>query len=203
MVSATDIETRPAVSRLARAVTEVFAPAVLAAVMPLIIAVDAASSWAAGLGWGLLAVLFSSAIPYGIIHLGVRRGTLTDHHIGVREQRRKPLIYGLLSVLAGLTALIVLDAPRPLTAMVLVMFAVLLTVTLISQVWKLSAHAAVSAGAASVLIAVFGPALAATFVVVALIGCSRVRLGDHTAGQVIAGAVAGTLIATPTFVLLA
>lgn len=203
MVSATNVETSPAADRLARAVTEGFAPAVWAAAMPLIVAVHAASSWVVGLGWGLLAVLFSAVVPYAIIHLGVRRGTLTDRHIGVREQRRKPLIYGLLSVLVGLGALTVLDAPRALVAMVVVMFAVLLAVTLVNQVWKLSAHTAVSAGSAGVLIAVFGPALAAAFAVVALIGWSRVRLGDHTAGQVVAGTATGVLIAVPTFGLLA
>ncbi|WP_025618929.1 hypothetical protein [Salinispora cortesiana] len=68
--------------------------------MPLAVAHTAgAPSWIAGLGWGLLAVLFGSLVPYGIIYFGVRRGTLTDHHIGVREQRHKPLGYGLLSVL--------------------------------------------------------------------------------------------------------
>ena len=127
--------TRTPADRLARAATELFAPAVWAAGMPIVIALDAtAPTWARGLGWGLLAVLFSSVVPYGIIWIGVRRGTLTDHHIGVREQRRKPLLYGLLSVLAGLAALTALGAPRPLVAMVSVMFAVLLGVTAINQV---------------------------------------------------------------------
>jgi membrane-associated phospholipid phosphatase len=198
-----EVATRTTPNALARTVTEVFAPAVWAAAMPLIIAVHVtAPSWVTGLGWGLLAVLFCSAIPYGIIAIGVRRGKLTDHHIGVREQRRMPLVYGLLSVLAGLAALGLLGAPRRLVAMVVVMFAVLLIVTAINQAWKLSAHAAVSAGSASVLIVVFGPILAVALLLVALVGWSRVQLRDHTAGQVITGAAAGVLIAVPTFVLL-
>ena len=188
---------------VARVVTEVFAPAVWAALMPLAVAIHAtAPSWAAGLGWGLLAVLFSAVVPYGIIYFGVRRGKLTDHHISVREQRRLPLVYGLLSVLAGLAALILLGAPRPLIAMVVVMFAVLLVTTAINQVWKLSAHAAVSAGSVGVLVSVFGPALLVAFLVVALVGWSRVRLEDHTVGQVVAGTVVGLLTAVPTFLTL-
>jgi membrane-associated phospholipid phosphatase len=50
-----------------------------------------------------------------------------------------------------------------------------------------------------VLVLVFGPGLLAAFLVVALVAWSRVRLRDHTVGQVVAGAVAGTLIAVPTF----
>ncbi|MFF5175411.1 phosphatase PAP2 family protein [Micromonospora sp. NPDC000089] len=191
-------------TRAARVVTEIFAPAVFAAVMPLIIALHStAPAVLTGLGWAALAILFCSVIPYGIIWLGVRRGRLTDHHIGVREQRRMPLVYGMLSVLGGLFLLVLAGAPRPLIAMVVVMFAVLLVVTAINQVWKLSAHAAVAAGSVSVLIIVFGPALIPALALVALVGWSRVRLGDHLTSQVIAGALAGIVIAVPTFLLLA
>ncbi|MEU7673609.1 hypothetical protein AB0C42_02200 [Micromonospora taraxaci] len=136
--------------------------------MPLIIALHStAPAVMTVLGWALLAILFCSVVPYAVIWVGVRRGRLTDHHIGVREQRRRPLVYGLLSVLVGLAVLVVLaGAPRP-------------------------------------LVAVFGPALIPSLAIVVLVGWSRVRLGDHTIGQVVAGALAGILIAVPTFVLLA
>ncbi|MGC4897275.1 hypothetical protein [Micromonospora sp. DT31] len=155
-----------------------------------------------GLGWSLLAILFCSAIPYVVIWVGVRRGRLTDHHIGVREQRRMPLVYGLLSVLVGLAVLVLAGTPRPLIPMVVVMFAVLLIVTAINRVWKPSAHAAVAAGSISVLVIAFGPALVPSLALVALVGWSRLRLGDHTTRQVVAGALAGILLAVPTIVLL-
>ena len=204
MPAAIDLPARTTADRVAGVATEVFAPAVFAAAMPLIIALHStAPAIGVGVGWALLAILFSSVIPYGIIWLGVRRGRLTDHHIGVREQRRRPLVYGLLSVLAGLSVLILLGAPRPLIAMVVVMFAVLLIVTAINQAWKLSAHAAVTAGSMGVLVIVFGPALIPSLALVALVGWSRVRLGDHTVGQVVAGASAGLIIAVPAFLVLA
>ncbi|MEJ3742930.1 hypothetical protein WEI85_06545 [Actinomycetes bacterium KLBMP 9797] len=86
------------VTRVARVITEVFAPAVLAATMPIVVALTAAPTLAAGLGWGALAALFSAVIPYGVIRYGVWRGTLTDHHMARREQRRRPLLWGLASV---------------------------------------------------------------------------------------------------------
>jgi membrane-associated phospholipid phosphatase len=193
---------RPLAGRAARILTEVFAPAVLAAAMPLIIALHVSRSVAVGLGWGLLAALFSSVIPYGVIWLGVRRGQLTDHHIGVREQRRKPLVLGLASVLIGLAVLTVAGAPRQLVAMVVVMFVVLLVVTAINQRWKLSAHAAVAAGSVTVLVLAFGPALLVTALVVLAVGWSRVQLRDHTPAQVAAGALAGVMLAIALFVPL-
>lgn len=187
--------------RFARFVTETFAPAVWAGVMPIVIAVHATANLAAGLGWGLPAALFSAVIPYGIIWLGVRRGQLTDHHIGRREQRRRPLLLGLASVLVGLVVLALLGAPRELIAMVVVMFVVGLGGTIVNHYWKLSVHTAVSAGSTAVLIIVFGPWLWLGAALVALIGWSRVRLGDHTVPQVLAGTVVGAGLAAVTFSL--
>ncbi|MDM4723335.1 phosphoesterase PA-phosphatase [Micromonospora sp. WMMA1363] len=188
--------------RVARIVTEVFAPALLAAAMPIVIGVTSDLPISTGFGWALVGALFCSVIPNTLIWWGVHRGRLTDHHIRVRQQRRTPLIYGLLSVLVGLALMIGLGAPRPVTAMIVVMFALGLAVTAANLVWKLSIHAAVTAGSAAVLVIEFGPALLVSALVVALVGWSRVRLRDHTVAQVIAGTVVGLLVAVPTFLLL-
>lgn len=174
----------------------------LSAAMPLVIALHATDRVVTGAGWGLLAITFSSLIPYAIIRVGVHRGHLTDHHIGVREQRRVPLLLGLVSVLVGLALLVLLDGPRQLTALVAAMLVGLLGVAVVNQVWKLSAHAAVAAGSATVLAMVFGPVLLLAGLPVALVGWSRVRLGDHTAGQVVAGAALGAVLTAATFGLI-
>ncbi|GIJ26631.1 hypothetical protein Vqi01_17930 [Micromonospora qiuiae] len=195
---------RAASYRLARITTEVFAPAVFAAVLPMVIAVHAtAPAVVAGLGWGALAVLFCSVVPYGIIWLGVRRGQLTDHHIGVRAQRRRPLLHGMASVLAGLVLLVLLGAPRPLVALVVAMFAVVAGVAAVNQVWKLSAHAAICAASVTALIYVLGPAAVPLLALIGLVGWSRVRLAAHSVSQVIAGTVLGPLVGAPAFILLA
>ena len=49
--------------------------------------------------------------------------------------------------------------------------------------WKISVHAAIAAGAATVLLLVFGPALLAVWPLVAVIAWSRVQVGDHTAAR--------------------
>ena len=205
VTAATDVDhpTRSITHRAAKVVTETFAPAVLAALMPLIIALHVSADLLTGLGWAALAVFFSAVIPFGVILLGVRRGQLTDHHIGRREQRRKPLLLGLVSVVTGLTLLIVLGAPRELVAMVVVIFGVVLILTVVNMFWKLSGHAAVASGSASVLVIMFGPALLAAFVAVAAVGWSRVVLRAHTTTQVITGTIAGILIATPAYLLVA
>jgi hypothetical protein len=204
--STTDTEASPrsrtGLDRLARALTEVFAPAVLAAAMPLVVALHTAGGLGAGLAWGLLAALFSAVIPYGVILFGVRRGRLTDRHIGRREQRRGPLLIGLASVLVGVLALALAGAPRQLVTLVIGMFLVLLMVTAINHWWKLSAHAAVAAASTALLVLLFGPVLLVAVPVLLAVGWSRVRLGDHTAAQVAAGLLTGAALALGIFAVL-
>jgi hypothetical protein len=183
--------------------TEAFAPAVLAAVLPLVLALHAVPDPVVGLGWAALTILFCSAIPYAIIRLGVRRGQLTDHHIVIREQRRRPLALSLASVVCGLILLAALGAPRFVVGMVAVMLAMLVTVAAVNLRWKLSAHTAVATGSATVMALAFGPALLVAFAVAAGVGWSRVELRHHTPGQVLVGAVAGALVTGAGYLLVA
>jgi hypothetical protein len=189
-------------ARLARALTEVFAPAVLAAVLPVVIGLHTASSPLRGLGWGLLASLFCAIIPYAMILRGVRRGRLSDRHIGERAQRTGPLLFGLGSVLVGLALLLATHAPRELVALIVASFAGGAVATAINHFWKSSIHAGVAAASSVVLVVVYGPALLAGTLVVAAVGWSRVRLRDHTVAQVLVGAAVGAVIAGVVFGLL-
>jgi hypothetical protein len=193
---------RTPVDRLARWLTEVFAPPVLVAVLPLVIGAHAGRTAESGLAFGLLGTLFTAVIPYSIIMYGVLRGRLSDRHIGVREQRTRPLALGLGSVLVGIALLVGLGAPRELTALVVAMFVGGLVATVINHFWKLSVHASVAAGSVLVLVLAFGPAMWASAVVVVATGWSRVRLRDHTTWQVLAGVVVGAVVSGVVFGLL-
>jgi membrane-associated phospholipid phosphatase len=82
------------------------------------------------------------------------------------------------------------------------MLAGLVASTLVTLVWKVSFHAAVVAGAAVVLVAVFGPALAVLAPLVALVGWSRVASGDHSPAQVVVGVLLGAAVSATVFPLL-
>ncbi|MEV4540275.1 phosphoesterase PA-phosphatase [Micromonospora echinaurantiaca] len=189
-------------ARLARIVTEVTAPAVLVSVLTIVIGWHSSQGAGRGLAWGLLATLFVTGIPFAYILGGVRRGRLTDHHVGVREQRRVPLLFGLCSVAAGLALLAALGAPRPVLALAAAGVLGLVVAVGVSHWWKLSIHAAVAAGTVVVLVLTFGARLLVTAPLLALVGWSRVRLGDHTVAQVLAGGGLGGLIAGVVFATL-
>ncbi|WP_460777422.1 phosphatase PAP2 family protein [Micromonospora polyrhachis] len=176
------------------------APAVLVTVLFVAVGWHSTEDRLAGLGWGLLAAVFASAIPFAFIVGGVRRGRLTDHHVGVRQQRRTPLLFGLVSVAIGLVLMVVLGAPRPVLALVVTGAIGLVVGVTVGHRWKLSIHTAVAAAAAVIVVLVFGPVLFVAWPVLGLVGWSRIRLGAHTIAQVVAGGVVGGLVAGVVFV---
>jgi membrane-associated phospholipid phosphatase len=192
----------PARRRVARLVTEVLAPAPIVAALLLVVAWRSAPTTTEAMAWGLLAVLFASLLPFLFILRGVWRGRLSDHHVGIRQQRPMPLLVGIASVLIGLALLTAWSAPRDLVALVGAMTVGLVVSLLVTLGWKMSIHTAVAAGAAVILVLVFGPPLLALSPVVGLIGWSRVEIGDHTPAQVVMGAVIGAVVAAGVFSLL-
>ena len=73
-----------------------------------------ADGWA-GLGWGLLAALFTAVLPTVFISYGVRHGRWSDRNVGARRPRLVVLAFITASVAAGLTLLLAASAPRLLT----------------------------------------------------------------------------------------
>lgn len=194
--------TRRWADRFARLGTEALAPWVLSAAMPIVVAVDSAATVRAGVGWGLFAAACSSAAPMARILSGMRLGTITDHHVSRREQRKGVVLFGVAAVTVSLVVAIGWAAPRPLVAMIAVMLAVLLCAGVVNLWWKLSVHTAVGAGSIVVLAIMYGPTMLLATPLLGWVGWSRVHLRAHTVAQVWAGAALGTALAWPLFTLL-
>ena len=182
-------------ARIARAVTELLAPAPTVAVLLLVVAWHSAPTATQAIRWGLLASLFASGVPFLFILLGVRRRRLTDHHVRLRAQRPAPLLVGIVSVLAGLGLLVVTGASRELLALVAAMLVGLLVSLLVTLRWKISIHTAVTAGAVVTLVVEFGWRMLPFALAVGLVGWARVAVGDHNTAQVVAGALLGAAVA--------
>jgi membrane-associated phospholipid phosphatase len=187
---------------LARLITEVLAPAHLVIGLLAVVAWDSAATWASRLLWGAVAATFAGVLPLAYLLRGARQGRWEDQHVGEREKRPAVILVILASVLIGTALLAATGAPRELLALLAAMVAGLLVTLAVTVVWKISVHAAVAAGTVVVLTLVFGPALSILWLLVGLLGWSRVALGDHTVGQVIGGALAGGVVAALVFAWL-
>jgi len=153
----------------------------------------------AGAGWGLLAAFFAAVLPTVFIDYGIRRGRFDDRNVGARRSRLIVLTFITTSVATGLTLLLVLGAPAMLTgylAFMLVSVAVLAVITL---VWKISIHCAVASGSVTILALAYGPLVLVGYLLVGLLGWSRVAVRDHTVWQAIGGSVLGAAAAALAF----
>jgi membrane-associated phospholipid phosphatase len=189
--------------RVARLVGEVLSPPPILVALALVVAWASSPTPAMAVLWGAIAALFASVLPYGLILRGVRRGRLSDRNISLREQRVRFGGVAITSILLGLGVLAAWDAPADMVALLASIAVGVACGWVITLWWKISVHAAIAAGAATVLTLVFGPALLAAWPLVALIAWSRVQVGDHSPAQVLAGVALGLVVNATIFPLLA
>jgi hypothetical protein len=157
----------------------------------------------AGVGWGLLAALFTAVLPTLFISYGVRHGRWNDRNVGARRPRLLVLAFITASVAAGLILLLVLGAPPLLTGYLAFMLASVAVLALVTVVWKISIHCAVASGSVTILALTFGPPVLCGYVLVALLCWARVTVQDHSVAQVVAGSVLGAVAAAGAYALLA
>jgi hypothetical protein len=156
-----------------------------------------------GIGWGLLAALFTALLPTLFISRGVRHGRWSDRNVGARRPRLLVLAFITASVAAGLILLLVLGAPPLLTGYLAFMLASVAVLAAITTVWKISIHCAVASGSVMILALTYGPLVLCGYVLVALLAWARVTVQDHSVAQVIAGSVLGAAAAAVAYALLA
>ena len=188
--------------RVARLVGELLSPPPILAVLALVVAWDSSPTPAMAVVWGGIAAVSASVLPYALILRGVRRGRLTDRNISLRQQRVRFAAVAIASILTGLTVLAAFDAPAEMVALQVSIAVGVACGWVITLWWKISVHAAIAAGAATVLLLVFGLALLVVWPLVALIAWSRVQVGDHTPAQVLAGIALGIVVNATIFPLL-
>jgi membrane-associated phospholipid phosphatase len=164
-----------------------------------LIAIGAHADGLAGAGWGVLAAFFAAVLPTTFIDYGIRRGRFDDRNVGARRPRLVVLAFITASVATGLILLLVLGAPAMLTGYLAFMLISVAVLAAITMVWKISIHCAVASGSVTILALAYGPLVLAGYLLVGLLGWSRVAVRDHTIWQVIGGAVLGAAAAALAF----
>jgi membrane-associated phospholipid phosphatase len=157
----------------------------------------------AGVGWGLLAAFFAAVLPTLFISYGIRHGRWDDRNVAARRPRLIVLAFITTSVAAGLILLVVLGAPGMLTGYLAFMLASVAVLAVITTVWKISIHCAVASGSVAILTLTYGLPVLAGYLLVALLGWSRVAVKDHTTAQVVGGSVLGAAAAVLAYAAFA
>ena len=177
----------------ARVLTEVFQPPVV--VMVLLLISPAIEPGFPGTMWfGLLAAVFVCVLPLAYVLVMVKLGRITDHHVSDRRQRPALLLMALVSVVAGLGVLELLNGPASVSVMIIALIGGIAILAVVSAFWKMSGHASALAAAAVIVVAMFGPAWWPVLLLVPAVGWSRLVLRAHTLGQVIVGSLFGGVV---------
>jgi hypothetical protein len=188
--------------RVARAITEIFAPVPLGVIVITFIAWYFAPTTGEAIRGIAIGVLLGLLVPFGYLLRQVRRGRVTDHHVGLRVQRPHILIVFCIAVLIALVALVSFGSPWQLIALIGASMAGLIVALAITLFWKISIHAGVIAGIVVVFIELFGWYMLLLIPLVILVGWARVEVRDHTPPQACAGALIGGAVSGIAFAIL-
>lgn len=183
--AADDIQDRGyAVGRL---LSQIFHPILLNIATFLIVGYYTLATHAAGLEWAGLCILVQVLPPTVFFFIRLRQGAYSDEDISVRQQRNEMYMFGFVWVLIAAALLAWLGAPTPLIAVMIAELALGLIGGVINLFWKISVHAAAIASTATIAL-LYSRTLGILLWLCALaVGWARVRTGNHTLMQVLAG----------------
>lgn len=175
--------------KVARIITEVFSPLITTAVFLILV-----GALNGALVAGLVAAVIAVGLPGAVLALATRKRLVTDRHIGDHRQRWPFLLLALVAIAAAFVVCLWIDAPKNLLAALIFSVVGVAIVGAVNIVWKLSAHAAMTAFLSTAIAAIAWPWGLSAFLVLAAVCWSRVRLKDHTTAQVLAGSFVGVIV---------
>ncbi len=184
--------------RLAQLVSETLGPVPLG--VAVCVGVGAATDRWPGAGWGLLAAGFAALLPYAVTW---RLRHPAEDAPASRRTRVAYLLLTLACAVAGVLLVGLLGGPHRVVAVAITIVAGLAAAAAVNTRCRLSNHACAAGGGSVILAVLYGPIFLLGFLVVAVVGWSRVELGRHTVVEVVAGAVVGAAVCGVVLPLLA
>lgn len=194
-------EPSPRAERAARLVSVVTHAPVISAFLFILLNVTADDPVVAVLST-VVTLLTATVIPIAVVqYYSVKFGN-TDGDVYRREDRAKPLMFGIMSYVVGIVLLYFVGAPH-ITVVMMVSYAVCtVAVLLISTRWKISIHATGVMGPSMALSITYWPWGLLMFLLLPLVMWSRYVRRKHTPAQLVGGAVFGFLITAAVFAVL-
>jgi membrane-associated phospholipid phosphatase len=180
----------PVRANFARAISDVFSPPVMA--VPAL-AVGAWASQTRGTYWyALFYFCLAVLVPVLYVIWAIRTGRIADFHMSNRRERVAPFVVSLICGLGAWLLLVAMGAPRDFVAPVLALLLQTFLLFLITLVWQVSVHTAVTASLVTFTCLAVGPAAMLLIGLIPLVAWARLYLGRHTVAQTVVGACVGS-----------
>ncbi len=182
-------------SSSAKIISAVFHPLITPAVaFFLLIATNESLSLSEKVIFTSIAISFSCVFPTVSIWYLLQKGTIESADVVIREQRPWPLTLAALNYFFGFGILSSLHAPNLVQGLMFCYATNTLVVGLITFWWKVSVHTIAMSGPLVALTYQFGLWVVPFFLLVPLVGVSRVVMNRHTVGQVVVGGFLGLVL---------
>ena len=178
---------------IARLTSTFAAPAPVACALLLGVACSTARSLTDGVVLGALAGVCATVPATLYIERQLRRGGPRRQYLQRRSERLTPIAIACASVLLAGGLVRAVEPSRDLECVLLTMLFVLCLTLAATPISRVSVHMAAVTGTSVILQFLFGPIGVALLPVVAMVGWSRLELGEHTTAQVVTGAVLGAI----------
>lgn len=181
-------------SDIAEIISIVFDPLIVTLITLFLILSAINLSWLERLGWFLVFILLGILPTVVFILKEIKIGKIHDWFISKREERYKVVLVSILSMLTVNLVTFVLSAPDLIQIFVRIALIESILLSLITYWWKISFHSAFFSFFATSMFFLYGSGVLFLFLLLPLIGWSRVRLNKHTPAQIVAGAVISCLV---------
>lgn len=180
------------IDQLARGISHLLCPPAVAWAGVLLVATIEPSlkGWVCAIAYTLIAILGPLLFLFGLLH----RGRISDLDVTKRNERPVPFIAALSGGIIAWFCLYAVGAPALLIRFAGAHMSIMALIFVITFYWKISVHSAGIAGVATLAASLLGGLQLLALTSVILVGWSRIRLGRHTFGQVVAGGLLGSLI---------
>ena len=141
-----------------------------------------------------ITTFFGSVLPLSSTYYLVRKGIIPDIYASDRATRTEPFLWAMVSYLMGVTALMYLNAPFVVTALMACYFVNTIVMLIITMYWKISIHAVGVTGPVTALVFQLGARMLPFFLLMLPVAWARIELKAHNRLQVAAGAILSTFL---------
>jgi membrane-associated phospholipid phosphatase len=188
-------QTLTPLERIAQVVSAIFHPLVMPAIaFTLLVAADSTDDLLHKLIVEGIAMIFSVILVPAYIFFLKRKGAIDSADITIREQRINPLLMAVVSYAIGFLLLKAVGASSLIQGLMFCYSTNTLLIVLITNWWKVSIHTTAMSGPLVVMAYQFSSIVLPFFVLIPLVGASRLILKRHTFAQVLVGAAIGLLM---------
>ncbi len=138
--------------------------------------------------------LFGCFLPLGTVVAMLKTGVISDFYATKRLERFIPFLATITSYVMGTVALVIINAPTPITALMACYVVNGLVLLVITFKWKISIHTSGITSPVTALVYLLGTRMLPLFMLFLPVAWARLELKAHDKKQITAGAIISSVL---------